>query len=171
MAPIYLSAAIHTLHIYINVIELIVGNILFYVLQSKYEDTDTNTLFSSVLHQITNVPKEYKPAHLRLQLVRSIIVTRVSLKTIIKDDLMRYGITYKQFADELADVTGPFPLKPAIRSPRLLLVIPMAVYRAYPSQKHGRGRKKDFTVKVWYPFQADKDLDVNFKFINLVNNG
>ena len=74
--------------------------------------------------------------------MRSIIVTRDSLKTIIKDDLMRYGKTYKQFADELADVTGPFPLKPAIRSLRLLLGIPMAVYRAYPSQKHGRGREK-----------------------------
>ena len=24
---------------------------------------------------------------------------------------------------------------------------------------------------MWYPFQADKDLDVNFKFINIVNNG
>ena len=94
MAPVYLSAAIRTLRIYINVIELIVGNILFYVLQSKYEDTDTNSLFSSVLHQITNVPKEYKPAHLRLQLVRSIIVTRNSLKTIIKDYLMRHGKTY-----------------------------------------------------------------------------
>ena len=47
----------------------------------------------------------------------------------------------------------------------------VALYRAYPSQKQGRGKKKEFTVKVWYPFSAEKDLDVNFKFINLVNNG
>ena len=85
--------------------------------------------------------------------------------------MVRYGKTYREFAEELADVTGPFPLKPAIRSLRLLLGIPLAVYRAYPSQKQGRGRKKEFTVKVWFPFPSDKDLDVNFKFVNIINNG
>ena len=33
------------------------------------------------------------------------------------------------------------------------------------------GEEKKTTVKVWYPFQAAKDLDVNFKLINIVNNG
>ena len=153
MAPIYLLATIHTLHIYINVIELIVGDILYYVLQSKYEDTDTNSLFSSVLHQIPNVPKEYKPEHLRLQLVRSIIVTRDSLKTIIKDDLMRYGKTYKQFADELADVTGPFPLKPAIRSLRLLLGIPWLCTGLTPV-KNMEGEEKKTSVKSVVPISS-----------------
>ena len=26
-------------------------------------------------------------------------------------------------------------------------------------------------VKVWYPMNKDRDFDVNFKFIHLINNG
>ena len=144
---------------------------MFCTLQCKYDATVSNSHFASVLHQIPKVPEGYKPEHLRLQLVRSVVVTRDSLRGIIREDLIRYGRYYRQSAEELADVSGPFLLKPALKSLRLLLGIPVALYRAYPSQKQDRGKKKEYTVKVWYPFSADKDLDVNFKFINLANNG
>ena len=39
------------------------------------------------------------------------------------------------------------------------------------SAKKGRGKKKEWAVKVWYPMSKDKNLDVNFKFIHLINNG
>ena len=72
-----------------------IGNInhiyMFCTLWFKYDATGSNSLFASVLHQIPKVPEGYKPEHLRLQLVRSVVVTRYSLRGIIREDLIRYG--------------------------------------------------------------------------------
>ena len=114
---------------------------------------------------------DYQPHHLRFQLVKSVVVARDSLKGSIKDDLSRAKKTYKQFAEELAVPDGPFCQRTALRSLRLLLVIPIALYKAYTSSKMGRGKKKEFMVKVWFPMKKDKELDVNFKFIHIVDNG
>lgn len=139
--------------------------------QSKYEHADVNSLFDAVLHHISNVSPEYKSHHLRYQLVKSVVVARNSLKGLIKDDLSKANKTYKQFAEELAVPDGPLCQRAALRSLRLLLGIPIALYKVYTSIKKGRGKKKEFMVKMWYPMGKDKDLDVNFKFIQLVDNG
>ena len=98
--------------------------------------------------QISNVPPDYQPHHLRFQLLKSVVVTRDSLKGMVKDDLVKLKLTYKQFAEQLAVPEGPFCFRAAVCSLRLLLGIPMAVYRCDTSAKKGRGKKKEWAVKV-----------------------
>ena len=115
--------------------------------QSKYEHHETNSLFASVLHQISNIPEGYEPHHLRYQVLKSVVVTRDSLKAIIKDDLVKGQLNYKQFAEQLATPEGPFCFKATVRSLRLLLGIPMAIYRCDQSQKKGGGGRRSSWLK------------------------